>query len=73
MPIIVALHHLQSTPGDWAQHGNGFIDSCAFQMPLWPWQLGTAWMHGLQRHKDQKANIKTLKILDGISYFKSIS
>lgn len=42
-------------------------------MPLWPWQLGTAWMHGLQRHKDQKANIKALKILDDISYFKSMS
>lgn len=73
MHIIVALHHLQNTLGDWAQRENGFIDSCAFQMPLWPWQLGTARMHRLQRRQDQKANIKTLKILADISYFKSMS
>lgn len=73
VPIIVALHHLQNTPGDWAQRGNGFIDSCAFQMPLRPWQLGTAQMHRLQRLQDQKANIKTLRIVDDISYFKSMS
>lgn len=58
---------------NWVQHGNGLTDSHSFLKPFWPLQLGTAWMHRLQRHWDQKANIKTLNILDDILYFKSIS
>lgn len=73
LPCPSWLYIICKTGRGTAQCGNSLTDTRGFQKPFWPSQLGTAWMRRLQKRRDQKANMKTLKILDDILYFKSIS